>query len=146
MPGVLPACWEAFGVSRRVYSPAFGVLGAMPLYFNFSQDTLYLDDLGSNAYEYPRLGNITRLLRRDFAPDELARIENLAIRYIPTYWTPNHEDRDEGLCYSLLDIQTTFPKIRRFTILDGHYAHRDRTVNKDRAGDDHLKLKFMDST
>lgn len=46
VPGVLLAYRESFGVGCRVFSRAFGILGAKPqTYFNFSQDSLYLDGL-----------------------------------------------------------------------------------------------------
>jgi hypothetical protein len=149
VPGVLLACRESFSVGSRIYSRSFGALGARPCtWFNPRRDTLYLDHLTkSNPYAFPGLPNLMGVLEGLFAPDELARIERLAIHRGPpgSYSWSDDGDRDEySLFYFFRKLHKLFPNVEHLTIVDGHYAHQDRTIIRwDRSGEQYVNLKFM---
>jgi hypothetical protein len=151
VPGVLLACRESFDVGCRVYSRAFGTLGAVPeTWFNFGRDTLYLDDLTHGMpYAICGLSNLGEVLGELFARDELARVERLAVH-------PGSPDPYEYINDTNLDSLPLFqfsrklrelvPNVGQLTIVDGHYAHRDRTIfNWGRSGEQYINLKFMKS-
>ena len=155
VPGILLACRESFEVSSRVYSRAFGTLGGAPqTWFNYRRDTLYLDGLtNDNTHSYPGLEILTEVLEGLFVADELARIENFAIHRGPygpsdTFRGADAEDvvGDFSLYYFLQILPGLIPNIKQLTIVDGHYAHQDRTITKwERSGEQYVDLKFMQS-
>jgi 2EXR family len=159
-PDALFACRESLSIGHCF--PAFGSQGAVAqTYINYKQDILYLDRL-STGRPFASPIDLTNLLGSELDRDELAQIENLAIRWLRPGWVhyslarlwkaedldPNgdHDSPDAIYVYLLFMIQKYFPNLKRFIIVDGHYTHRDRQARSTdlyRAGKDYEDLKIL---
>lgn len=125
VPALLLVCHESFCVASKVYSLAFSSLGAFAeTYFNFRQDTLYLD--GASVSRKPSLyrGDIRRITSKlcELLPtEELAQVENLALLWHRVIawdtWDGGHR-----LVAWLHSIERCFPNLKRFTIIEDHFS------------------------
>ena len=157
VPGTLLACRESFKVASRIYCRAFGSLGAFPeTWFNFSQDTLYLDGLTAGvSYSIPGHWYPDRVVRQLFAADELIRIRKLAVlrpQFGSLYWADLEEDGEQFALHDFIQrwLDLT-PSVDQLTIVDKHYAHQERTMstnksNKEVSREQYEDLRFMKST
>jgi hypothetical protein len=147
IPATLLACHESFTVGTRLYSRAFASLGAFPqTYFNFHQDTLYLDSnstIGVRSHQWNLLG-VTWSLQQHLHTSDLGRVEKLAV-----FWNDQviRLLGDGGFQFVdwLHNLHKCFPRLKEFTIVQDHFAY-DQAVDarRDKKGYWNLNRSYQD--
>lgn len=132
IPSVLLACQESFEVASKVYSRVFVSLGAFPqTYFNFQQDTLYLDSnsvLGHWSSDWNLLG-VTWTLKHLLGESDLAKVKKLAV-----FWDKEviRALGDGG--YQFVDwlhnLHRCFPVLKEFTIVEDHFVYNQEVDSR----------------
>ncbi len=79
-PTLLFVCRESFKIASKRYQRAFGTKWSLPeVWFDFKQDTLYLDYNWYNVYDYTNERGFTSFCARDLVSRECEQIERLAL-------------------------------------------------------------------
>jgi len=103
-------CWESYKVAAKAYSLVFGTKEAFPsTWFNFEEDTLYLDWGWQNWHAYKPT---------DFLEGEAIRVRHLAIDGEVSLSSDSRPDQlfDQFLESRVADILLSFPNLKTLTI------------------------------
>jgi len=143
---------ETHYMASKLYKRAFTALGARPeTYFNFKDDTLYLDDLGRSGRSIrSSYVDLKKLLGKNVLSYDFDRVQNLAIS-LSGISSENLHDYHYGIGIFeydtvewLLDIQQRFRGLKRLIFVHPHYnsSNAHRKISKE----DYRTLKFVDMT
>jgi hypothetical protein len=147
IPALLLVCREAHYVASRVYSRTFSAHGALAqTYFSYKRDTLYLDfqTIGKGFRYSPIATNedtLAMVLMEKTVPDELARVENLAIQ-VPVRGGYRQHPTDDNMKEWLQRLAVIFPGLKCLTAVEVY--HYEYTGYKEKY--DYEDLRFMSLT
>jgi hypothetical protein len=139
-PSTMLACREAYMAGSLIISKTFGSLGALPqTFFDYKADILYIPYHANHA--------LSNLIQAIFLRDELANVQNLAIKWSSRASSSYSDDPSNANCvqvlYNLLSsIHQSCPNLKRLIIVSEEY--HNTTANPSGAGA--RDLKFMNTT